>query len=56
MTEATEAARQIVAELENKLAAAEARAVELQTERRRLSFRCEHGRRGGLEKAKGAEH
>ena len=43
MTEATEAARQIVAELENKLAAAEARAVELQTERRRLSFAANTG-------------
>ena len=43
MTEATEAARQIAAELENKLAAAEARAVELQTERRRLSFAANTG-------------
>ena len=43
MTEATEAARQIVAEPENKLAAAEARAVELQTERRRLSFAANTG-------------
>ena len=43
MTEATDAARQIVAELENKLAAAEARAVELQTERRRLSFDANTG-------------
>ena len=43
MTEATDAARQIVAELENKLAAAEARAAELQTERRRLSFDANTG-------------
>ena len=43
MTEATEAARQIVAELEGKLAAGEARAVDLQTERRRLSFDANTG-------------
>ena len=49
MTEATEAARQIVAELENKLAAAEARAVELQTERRRLSLRLRTRATGRLE-------
>ena len=43
MAETVEEARRIVAELENKLAAAEARAVELQTERRRLSFDANTG-------------
>ena len=43
VTGSSEEARQIVADLENKLAAAEARAVELQTERRRLSFDANTG-------------
>ena len=43
MAETVEESRRIVAELENKLAAAEARAVELQTERRRLSFAANTG-------------
>lgn len=43
VTTAVEEARRIAAELENKLAAAEARAVELQTERRRISFDANTG-------------
>ena len=43
MVETVEEARRIAAELENKLAAAEARAVDLQTERRRLSFAANTG-------------
>src|SRR5579872_6550140 len=43
MMNTSEEARRVVAELENKLAAAEARAAELQAERRRLSFDANTG-------------
>jgi hypothetical protein len=43
MAETVEESRRIVADLESKFAAAEARAVELQTERRRLSFAANTG-------------
>jgi hypothetical protein len=43
MAETVEESRRIVADLEGKAAAAEARAVELQTERRRLSFDANTG-------------
>ena len=52
MAETVEESRRIVAELENKLAAAEARAVELQTERRRLSFAANTGDDAAAKKLK----